>query len=175
MSVPPALRTESLVLAPMSAAEAEELHRQWNDPAVGRFLWDGRPVSREEVDAVVAASAADFAQRGFGLWSAWSAANARLAGFCGLRVEAETGRVELLYALDRAWWGRGLATEAARAVLADAFDRLRLPVVYAATNPANAASWRVLERAGLRRVGTRRTAIEELLVYAVERGYDPGP
>jgi RimJ/RimL family protein N-acetyltransferase len=156
----------------MSPADAEELHRQWNDAGVGRFLWDGQPVPRERVDEVIASSALSFEARGFGLWTAVLREGERLAGFSGLRTEAETGRVELLYAFDAPLWGRGLATEAARAVLHDAFARLRLPLVHAAANPANEASWRVLERVGLRRVGRRRTPVEELLVYAIERPHD---
>ena len=169
VSVPPVLKTPRLVLRPMSSADAGALYRQWNDPRVGRFLWDGEPVARERVDEVIAASAASFEARGFGLWTAVLREEQRTAGFSGLRIEAGTGRVELLYAFDSALWGRGLATEAARAALADAFTRLRLPVVYAGTNPANEASWRVLERIGMKRIGTRRTPVEELLIYAIER------
>ena len=169
MNVPSFLRTERLTLRPMSAADADALHAQWNDPRVARFLFDGRPVARELVQAIVAASEADFAARGFGLWTIRPDHGAAVAGICGLRVEAETGRVELLYALDPAWWGRGIAGEAARAVLDDAFRRVRLPRVYAGTNPANGASVRLLERAGMRRLGSRQTPVEELLVYAADR------
>jgi RimJ/RimL family protein N-acetyltransferase len=56
VSVPAALRTERLVLRPMSADEAGAFHRQWNDPHVGRFLWDGKPVATDTVDAVIASS-----------------------------------------------------------------------------------------------------------------------
>jgi [ribosomal protein S5]-alanine N-acetyltransferase len=169
VSVPALLRTARLILRPMDVADASDLHRQWNDPGVGRFLWDGRPVTRERVDEVIAASGADFAARGFGLWTIRLADGGAVAGICGLRVEAGTGRVELLYALDPAWWGRGIATEAARAVLDDAFGRLRLPRVFAGTNDANAASVRVLERLGMRRLGSRQTAVEELVLYAADR------
>jgi RimJ/RimL family protein N-acetyltransferase len=172
MSVPATLTTARLRLRPMAAADADEFERQWNRPDVGRFLWDGQPVPRARVDEVIASSAENFAGRGFGLWTATLAEDDRLAGFCGLRVEAETGRVELLYAFHADLWGRGLATEASRTVLADAFGRLRLPVVHAGTNPANTASWRVLERLGMRRVGTRQTPVEELLIYALARPYD---
>jgi RimJ/RimL family protein N-acetyltransferase/uncharacterized damage-inducible protein DinB len=167
MNVPALLRTERLTLRPMATGDAAELERQWNEPAIGRFLWDGQAVPLARVDAVIAASEANFTERGFGLWTVRTGEHTP-AGFCGLRVEAETGRVELLYALDAHFWGRGVATEAVAAVLADAFGRLWLPCVYAATNPANQASVQVLERAGLRRAGSRRTAVEELLVFVAD-------
>ena len=173
MSVPAELRTARLRLRPMAPADADAFERQWNHPEAGRFLWDGRPVSRETVEAVIASSAETFAMRGFGLWTAVLADGERVAGFCGLRIEADTGRLELLYGFDAEQWGRGLATEAARAALADAFARLDLPIVYAGTNPANAASCRVLERLGMRRIERRQTPIEELLIYALERADNP--
>jgi hypothetical protein len=54
----------------MSPGEAGAFHRQWNDLRVGRFLWDGKPVTPDTVEAVIASSTADFARHGFGLWSA---------------------------------------------------------------------------------------------------------
>jgi RimJ/RimL family protein N-acetyltransferase/GNAT superfamily N-acetyltransferase len=168
-----ALSTARLRLRRMAPADADEFERQWNQPEVGRYLWDGQPVPRARVEEVIASSADTFAARGFGLWTVTLAADGRVAGFCGLRVEESTGRVELLYAFDAAWWGRGLATEAARAVLADAFTRPGLSAIYAGTNPNNRASSRVLDALGMRRVGVRQTPREELLIYARERPYDP--
>jgi RimJ/RimL family protein N-acetyltransferase len=67
----------------MTPADAGELHRQWNDPGVGRFLWDGEPVSRPRVDEVIASSAASFDARGFGLWTAVLREERRIAGHPG--------------------------------------------------------------------------------------------
>jgi len=168
MNVPAGLRTPRISLRRISAEDAHEFERHWNDPQVGRFLWDGQPVAREKVDAVIAASDADFADRGFGLWTIRVGEEGALAGFCGLRVEEDTGRVELLFGLHPAFWGLGLAAEAARVVLGDAWVRLWLPRVFAATNPANEASIRVLEHAGMRRLGSRTTEVEELLVFVAD-------
>jgi RimJ/RimL family protein N-acetyltransferase len=168
MNVPAELRGEGILLRPIAEADAQQFERQWNDPQVGRFLWDGRPVTRAEVEAVIAASQEDFAVRGFGLWTIRAGREPAVAGFCGLRAEADTGRVELLFALDPPFWGHGLAAQAARVVLADAWNRLWLARVFAGTNPANEASIRVLERAGLRRAGSRPTPREQLLVFLAD-------
>ena len=64
------------------------------------------------------------------------------------------GGTELGYRLYPAFWGRGLATEGARALIASAFERLHLDRVVATTMAVNAGSWRVLEKCGLRRVKT---------------------
>lgn len=143
------LQTERLLLRAFTEEHAGALHAQWNDPDVGRFLWDAAPVSEETVAQVIAGSRRSFADRGFGLYAvALRSAPAQVIGFAGLRP-TETDEVELLYALLPAHWGRGLATEAARAVLEDAFRALPLSQVLAGADPPNAASFAVMERLGM--------------------------
>jgi ribosomal-protein-alanine N-acetyltransferase len=157
------LTTRRLVLRPAGAGDAAVLGRQWNDAAVGRFLWDGRPVATATVDRVLLASRDSFRAHGYGLWVIARAGET--IGACGLRPSSIEPGVELIYSLDRPAWGHGYAVEAARAVLAHA-RRLGLPRVVAAANPENVASWRVLEAAGLRRTGRARTPVEDLLLYS---------
>jgi RimJ/RimL family protein N-acetyltransferase len=160
-------RTVRLGLSSMVPDEAGFFHRSWNDPEVGRYLWDGRPVAMEEVIGVIERSDREFRDRGFGLWTLRPGASDEPIGFCGLR-SGELSPAELLFALDPPWRGRGLCTEAARAVLDFAFRDLGLRRVEGFANPANAPSWRVLERVGMVRFGERRTAIETLWGYALE-------
>lgn len=72
-------------------------------------------------------------------------------GMIGLRPGRELDHLGFVLARDR--WGRGYATEALRRVLQEATDRVGLPEVRATVHPANRASMRVLEKAGLRRTG----------------------
>jgi RimJ/RimL family protein N-acetyltransferase len=65
-----------------------------------------------------------------------------------------TGGTELGCRLYPAFWGRGLATEGARALIRLAFEQLRLDRVVATTMADNTGSWRVMEKGGLRRVST---------------------
>jgi RimJ/RimL family protein N-acetyltransferase len=168
-----ALESPRLRLRPVEAGDHAFFHRQWNDPELGRFLWDAAPVAAETVTEVLESSAASFAARGYGLWHVSrqddADADGTALGFCGLRVAADSGRVELLYALDPSCWGQGCATEAARAVLAYAFDVVGLESVIASTNPANTASSRVLEKLGMQPVARRYTGVEELVDYAITR------
>jgi ribosomal-protein-alanine N-acetyltransferase len=73
---------------------------------------------------------------------------------------------ELMYALAPEYWGQGLATEAARAVLAHGFEQLQSPRITAASDPPNAASVRVLERLGMR--FTHRAALNGLYTVFYE-------
>lgn len=144
------------------------MHAMWTEPQVRRFLWDDVAIAREQALDVLAATVGDFRERRYGLWGAHLAATGTLVGFVGCRPWP-SGEPELLYGLLPEWWGRGLATEACEAVLAHVFDTLGHPLVYAATDPPNAASVRVMERLGM--TFDRRTEMHGLdtLVYRLSR------
>ncbi len=144
----PDLTSARLHLRPLEDGDVEAMHRLWTDADVRRFLWDDVVIPREQVAAIIAASADDFAQRGYGLWDVWLSSSGELVGFCGFRG-SETGEPELLYALAPAYWGCGLATEAAATALTYGFCQLGFPRVVAATDVPNRASVRVLERLGM--------------------------
>ena len=86
------------------------------------------------------------AEHGFAFWAVSDRASGTLIGDAGLEVTADG--VELGYTLARAWWGQGLATEAARLCVAAAFGPLELPRLLAVADVDNPASARVLTRLG---------------------------
>jgi ribosomal-protein-alanine N-acetyltransferase len=145
---PAVLATPRLVLRPLTAADVAAVHALWTDPDVRRYLWADEVVTRDRVREVIAASTRHFAARRVGLWGVHHGADGALIGFCGCR-EWPTGEPELMYGLLKPWWGRGLATEAASAVLDYVFETLGHPVVMAATDPPNVASVQVMERLGM--------------------------
>ena len=69
------------------------------------------------------------------------------------RTIDELNEIEILYALERAAWGRGLATEAGRAALAFGFGEVRLARIIAVAHPENRASRAVMEKLGMRYEG----------------------
>lgn len=103
-------------------------------------------------------------------------ADTRLIGAGGLHVSApELSEAFIGYALNRAFWGQGYATETARGLLAFGFEQLGLHRIFAVCDPANAASARVLEKSGMRREGHLREhrwqkgAWQDSLLYALLR------
>lgn len=144
----PHLHTARTTLQPLGVSDLEAMHAMWTDEHVRKYLWDDVVITKETAAGALAASADDFARRGFGLWAIHDHATAELVGFCGLR-QSDDEPAELLYGLLPAWCGKGLATEAARAVLAYAFTSLRMREVVAATDVPNSASVRVMERLGM--------------------------
>lgn len=153
MTAAPILETARLRLRPCDRGDVDALHALWTHPDVRRFLWDDRRIARDEAEAVVEASLDSFAERGFGQWVVAAANDPDPIGFCGLRPIGEGGEIELLYGFHPAHWGRGLATEAAAAVLGHAFGRLGLPAVAGRADSPNRASLRVLARLGMRDLG----------------------
>lgn len=78
-------------------------------------------------------------------------------GWCCLRISEGDDRIgELMYVVNRGFWGRGYATEAARGVLSYGFSELKLHRIYATCRSANTASWHALEKLGMRREGLLR-------------------
>ena len=116
------LNTPRLLMHPVLPRDTAALHQVWTDPQVRRFLWDDAVIPVATAAAVTSASANDFAAHRYGLWSLSIRGDApTLAGFCGLRTAGIGPHPELLFGLLPAFWGQGLAIEAAREVLSYAF------------------------------------------------------
>ncbi len=164
------LATARLALRPCAPADRLRLYTIFRDPYVRRYLWDSKLVSLASVDEVVAASEACFREHGMGLWCAAetgaSSANETI-GFAGLRPTSGP-EFELIYGFLPAHWGRGFASECARALMADGFAR-GLARIWAGTDRENKASERVMQRLGMR--FDRRETVGGLpqVWYVIER------
>jgi ribosomal-protein-alanine N-acetyltransferase len=164
----PTFQTPRLTLRPWTLGDIDELHALWTRPEVRRYLWDDEVISRERAEQTVHELIAAAEREGIGGWTVIAGAERTSAGFVAL-IRREAGDPELMYGLAPEWWGQGLATEAAAAALAYAFEPLGFARVTAATDVPNAPSVRVLERLGMR--FTRRGALNGLdtLFYDMRR------
>ncbi len=97
-----------------------------------------------------------------------------LVGQCGLNLLVEAPEVEVLYLLDRPYWGRGLGTEAARSAVDVGFDQVGLDRIVGLTMPANLASQRVLQKAGLHYEKMARFFGIEVRYFAVNKDHRSG-
>lgn len=165
--------TERLLLRAFTPADEPMLLHLFADPEVMRFGDGPRPSEwthrwlRDTLDS--------YARRGYGPWAVVEKADGERIGYCGLFYYPDVnGRpeIEIGYRLTRTWWGRGCATEAVIAARDYAFATLSLTRLIALIDPANLASIRVAEKAGLRHEA------DALLpgytypdrVYGIERG-----
>ncbi|WP_405675265.1 GNAT family N-acetyltransferase [Streptomyces sp. NBC_01511] len=146
------LETARLRLRDCVEADLDRLLALDNDPGVKRFIDGGVPVAPESFRAETLPRLL-----GRGFWAAEERATGEWLGWFELRpLNAEAGWqvVELGYRLHRAVWGRGYATEGARALVGKAFTELGTERVTANTMAVNTGSRRVMEKAGLTFVRT---------------------
>jgi ribosomal-protein-alanine N-acetyltransferase len=145
-------QAERLFLRCFHVADLDAMAAVFGDPEVMRF--GPGPQSRDWVREWLRGCLEDYYRKwGFGLWAVVHKSEHRVIGFCGLtRFDDIDGRpeIEIGYRLARAFWGRGLATEATGAVRDYAFGLLGLPRLVAVMDPRNTASVRVAEKTGLR-------------------------
>ena len=144
------LRTPRLLLRQWQEDDLEPFAALNADPEVMRHF--PAPLTRSQSDAFASRARAHIGVLGWGLWAV-EVEHAPFVGFVGLseaRLDAHfTPAVEVGWRLAREHWGKGYATEGARAALAFAFDELRLPEIVSFTTVANDRSRRVMERLGL--------------------------
>jgi RimJ/RimL family protein N-acetyltransferase len=147
------VRTERLVLRRWRAEDREPFARLNADPEVMRHFRS--TLDRSASDLFAERIETEFEERALGLWAVEVVGEAPFAGFVGLHHAVFpahfTPSVEIGWRLARPHWGRGYATEGARAALADGFDRLGLAEVVSLTAPANTRSRAVMERLGMTR------------------------
>ncbi|WP_432163401.1 GNAT family N-acetyltransferase [Streptomyces tendae] len=146
----PELRTERLVLRDWRTSDLDPWAAMNADPVVREYFPE--VLTREQSAASVSRFQADLDRRGWGWWAVEVVATGEFAGFAGLDPVEDgmpfTG-VEAGWRLARPAWGHGYATEAARAVVAHAFDCLALPEVLAVTAAGNLRSRAVMDRLGM--------------------------
>ena len=132
----------------LQSSDLDALAAIWADPEVTRFLPSrGVPIPRERVEKSLAAFIKHW-QRGYGVWSIREISS-QMVGYCGLRYLDELEEVEVLYGLAKAYWGRGIATQAVKASVRYGFEIANLSRIIVLTLPENLASRRVIEKAGL--------------------------
>ncbi len=143
------------MLREIRLTDEDDVHEYASDPCVSRFDSWG-PNTREKTHEVVT--------RWLKLQEVWPRPEINLAvELTGERKRIGTMRLQINdhekacayigYAFNRRYWNRGYATEAARALVDVAFRDLQLHRIWASCDTRNIASWRVMEKLGMRREG----------------------
>lgn len=160
--------TDRLVVRPYVIEDVAEIHRVlYGDRVAMRTL--GGALTLEATRGQIELHIARQERAGYSFWAVLDRQTEAMAGEAGLVPLGGKGpEVELGYALGTAFWGRGLATEVGRAILAEAFGPLGLERVAAVTRADNLPSQRVLAKLGFTAAGRRRAWGEEQLLYVCE-------
>jgi RimJ/RimL family protein N-acetyltransferase len=146
------LKTERLGFNYWTADDLPLARQLWGDPDVARFL--GGPFTDEQIRQRLDRHLALLRDYNVQYWPIFLLETGDHVGCGGLQpYRMEEQIYELGFHLHRAYWGRGLAEEAARAVIRYAFESLGLETLFAGHHPENAASRRVLEKLGFQYAG----------------------
>jgi RimJ/RimL family protein N-acetyltransferase len=160
------LETERLMLRRFTEADVDNLVELDSDPEVMRFLNGGIPTPRDMIEREILPRFLGYYERydGFGVWAAIEKATEAFIGWFGFRPPDGSGPdvVELDYRLRRAAWGKGYATEGARALIHKGFTELGVERVIATTYEHNTDSRRVMEKDGMTLVRHYRPTLDEL-------------
>ncbi|WP_316529310.1 GNAT family N-acetyltransferase [Kitasatospora brasiliensis] len=153
------VETRRMRLRRFTEADVDDLAALHGHPDVMRRIDDGRPVPRVAVERQLARFLAEYdgLPSDHGCFVAAEKSSGAFLGWLSLRPAASvglTGGTELGYRVLPSVWGRGYATEGARALVRHAFAELDVERIVATTMTVNAASRRVMEKAGLSLVRT---------------------
>ena len=110
-----------------------------------------------------------YSEQGFCRWKLLAKTTGEMIGFCGVGFWRDVQDPEIGWWLARRYWGLGLATEAARTALRDAFVRVRLERIVSIAMPENVSSIRIMEKLGLRFECEFEDEGVRLLRYTIER------
>lgn len=164
--------TARMLIRPLSSRDTSALAKILGDPEVMRHSLRGvydEAATRKFIDWCLSC----YASHGVGPWALVEKASGDLVGFCGVGPErvGDAEEISLGYRLARRYWGAGLATESARAVLAMAFGVRALPSVVALIEPDHAASVRVAEKLGFGDFQNVRFHGREVRLYRLNRDH----
>jgi RimJ/RimL family protein N-acetyltransferase len=165
----PQLITARLHLAPITPADVPLLQAHWNHPWVRLHLFDGQEVSLHRAGALAVREMRREQQERAGLWRIDLLARPGFIGTAGLVRLRPESPLEMLWTLEPRHWQNGYANEAARAVLAYAFDDLGLQRVHAGVDAANLRSLRLAQRLGFR--VHDMSPLAPLRNFTLERGH----
>jgi RimJ/RimL family protein N-acetyltransferase len=169
------LETNRLLLRRQVLTDLDDLYGLYSDPDVTRFIPDA-PRSYEEARREL-----EWFVNGhpnhpeLGLWATIHKETGRFIGRCGLLPWTIDGRseVEVAYLLMKAYWGQGLGTEVAQAILGYGFGQLRLSRLVCLVDRENMASIRVATKIGMTFEKEGRDEIGPFLLYSRSRDYFP--
>lgn len=142
--------TERLLLRPLEVSDAEDLFHIYSAPEMMKYLGGGPSSLDEERQRIAGHIEGYYEIHGFGLWAVVLRETGKLIGRSGLLYPQINGRneAELAYLVGRDWWRKGIATEAARAVLKVAEEQFNFSRVVAIIHPDNAGSIGVAKKLG---------------------------
>ena len=141
------IETERLLIRPFKMEDIEPSYIMNLDAEVSRYTGDGGIVSKEEIERRIVENVfGDYEKHGFGRLAVELKGENKFIGFTGLKYLEDMDEVDLGYRFMKEYWGKGIATESAKACVNLGFNTLGLKRMIAMVLPENIGSIRVLEK-----------------------------
>lgn len=141
------IETDRLIIRPFTLKDVEPAHQMNLDEDVSRYTGDGGVVSKEETERrIIEDVFGDYEKYGFGRLAVELKQEETFIGFAGLKYLEDMDEVDLGYRFMKKYWGKGIATESAKACIDFGFDQLNINKIIAMIIPENKGSLRVLEK-----------------------------
>ena len=145
--------TERLLIRPFSSEDIEAAKKFWGDPEV--MARSGGAAPHEDLPKVLESYRKCQEEKGLSVYAVAEKTSERVIGAAGYNIRDSVELIELIYHFSKADWGKGYATEAAKACLELAEQHGRVETVYASADPRNRSSARILEKIGFEYKGMK--------------------
>ncbi|YAF94270.1 MAG: GNAT family N-acetyltransferase [Nodularia sp. CChRGM 3473] len=165
----PQIDTPRLILRGFCAADFDAYAEMCGDPEVMRYIGMGKPLSREDAWRNMSMIIGHWQLRGYGMWGVEERQSGEMIGRIGCWQPEGWPGFEIGWSLQRVDWGRGLATEGAKAAIDYAFQELKQSHVISLIRPENVASIRVAQKLGEKLQGTTEILGKEVVIYGISR------
>ncbi|WP_339149265.1 MULTISPECIES: GNAT family N-acetyltransferase [unclassified Sutcliffiella] len=139
-------QTERLTLRVLETIDTRALERIWGDEEVMELCTGATP--HEKLPKTIEYYARCQDKKGLSVYAVVEKASGIVIGTAGFNVEEKLEKVELIYHFAKSFWGKGYATEAARACVEIAKANNAVRCVFASADPANKGSLKILEKIG---------------------------
>lgn len=148
------IETERLILRELKITDARGMFEMDSDPLVHRFLGNNPVSTISQSTADIAFIQAQYQENGIGRWAVIEKDSNQFIGWCGLKLIRDINNnhsnyYDIGYRFNRKFWGKGYATESARAAINYGFEELNLDQIIGIADVENHDSIKVLEKLGL--------------------------
>ncbi len=163
------METERLLHRKFTLEDFDKLVELRSDDEVIKYLGGRRLQNPEAIEKRLSFYIECYEKYGFGMCALIWKPTGEMIGWSGLQPLEDTGETEVGYGMIKEFWGKCIGYETARGWLEYGFEKANLEKIVAVASPENTASWRIMEKLGMRREKTEMHYGMECVFYAITK------
>jgi ribosomal-protein-alanine N-acetyltransferase len=163
------LETERLLLRKFTPEDLGKLIETRSDEEVIKYLGGKNLQNPEAIEKRLQFYFDCYEKFGFGMCAMIWKKSGEMIGWSGLQPLEDTGETEVGYGMIKEFWGKGIGFECASAWLKYGFETADLERIVAVASPENSASWRIMEKCGMKYQKTETHYGLECVFYAISK------